>query len=44
MISHVEDLSESALAKSHMHKVTEWASVFVPALRGARLTSVTSFW
>ncbi|KAJ5806870.1 hypothetical protein N7474_010462 [Penicillium riverlandense] len=41
---HVEDLSSSALAKSHMYKAIAWARKFLPALRGARITSVTSFW
>lgn len=43
-ISRVEDLSKSALAKSHMYKAIEWARDFLPGLEGARITSVTSFW
>ncbi|KAF1949669.1 hypothetical protein CC80DRAFT_484052 [Byssothecium circinans] len=43
-VSRVEDLSESALAKNHMHKAIGWAREFLPALQGARIISITSFW
>ncbi|KAH6845135.1 FAD dependent oxidoreductase [Chaetomium sp. MPI-CAGE-AT-0009] len=43
-LSRVEDLSQSALAEYHMHKTIGWAREFLPALQGARITSVTSYW
>ncbi|KAL2144205.1 hypothetical protein VTI28DRAFT_9496 [Corynascus sepedonium] len=43
-LSLVEDLSNSALARLHMHEAIKWARGYLPSLRGARITSVTSYW
>jgi glycine/D-amino acid oxidase-like deaminating enzyme len=43
-LSRVEDLSNSALSKYHMHKTIEWARELLPALQGASIASVRSYW
>ncbi|KAI0388558.1 FAD dependent oxidoreductase [Xylariaceae sp. FL0594] len=43
-LSRVDDFSNTRLARAHMAKAVEWARKFIPALEGASIVSINSFW